>query len=88
MMPGSKRRPWGPPDPTRELGDRRRPGRHDYENERLLRLLRNPSADPDPDPIEPAPDIRNDEQERFSLRATVFAMVVFWGVAALVALML
>ena len=88
MMPDSKGQPWGPPDPTRELVDRRRPGRHDYENERLLRLLRNPSADPNPDSIEPAPDTPNDEPERFSLRAAVFAMVVFWGVAALVALML
>jgi hypothetical protein len=87
-MPGSKGQPWGPPYPTRELRDRRRPGRHDYENERLLRLLRNPSADPDPGSIEPAPDIPNVEPERFSLRATVLAAVVFWSTAALVAILL
>jgi hypothetical protein len=87
-MPGSKGQPWGPPDPTRELRDRRRPGRHDYENERLLRLLRNPSADPDPDSIEPAADTPNVEPERFSLRAAVLAMAVFWGVTALVIVML
>jgi hypothetical protein len=87
-MPGSKGQPWGPPDPIHELSDRRRPGRHDYENERLLRLLRNPSADPAPDSIQPAPDVSNAEPERFSLRGTILAVAAFWGVVALVAALL
>jgi hypothetical protein len=87
-MPGSKAQPWGPPDPTRELGDRRRPGRHDYDNERLLRLLGNPSTALDHDSTDPVPEPPKLEPERFSLRAAILAMAVFWGVVALVAVML
>jgi len=88
MMPGSKAQPWGSLDPTHELGDRRRPGRHDFENDRLLRLLRNPSGDPEADSTDPALAPSNFEPARFSLRATLLAAVVFWSAAASVAILL
>jgi hypothetical protein len=88
MMPRSKGQPWGPPNPTHELGDRRRPGRHDFENDRLLRLLPNPLGDPEADSTDPAPEPPNLEPAHFSLRATVLAAVVLWSAAALAAIRL
>jgi hypothetical protein len=79
--------PWGPPDPTHET-DRRRPGRHDYENERLLRLLRDPLAEPDPDSTDPTLLPPRVEPQRLSLRATVLAVLAFWCFAVLIAVLL
>jgi hypothetical protein len=75
------------PDTDQE-NDRRRAGRQEFDNHRLLRLLREPHADAAPGSIDPALPPPAVTRAPSSWGAVVLAAFIFWALAVALVVLL
>jgi hypothetical protein len=75
------------PNPEQE-NDRRRAGRQEFDDHRLLRLLRDPLAGSVPGSIDPALPPPTLMRVPSSWGAAVLGALIFWGLAAALVVLL